>query len=83
MFVRVRVTGVTRRLWWPRACLVQLAALFNQSLLRLVRLLKRSVKFVVLRAEALEALVADELLEHLQWMRRQRRGVHYVGATGS
>ena len=45
--------------------LVKFSALFYETLLGLVRLLQGAVELVVLHVEAFQALVPDELLQHL------------------
>ena len=51
---------------------VQLAALLDQPLLALVRLLQRPVQLLILLAEALQAFVADKLGQDLLEVPLQR-----------
>ena len=57
----------------PSTHLIQLAALFDQSLLGLVALLQCPVQLLILAAEALQALIAHELLQHLRSTRRRSK----------
>ena len=86
-----RIVAEGRRVCAAAAAhLVELAALLDQPLLRFVALLERAVQLVVLGAEALEALVADELLQHLRWRVcrgcvsccYERAGLRRAGASG-
>ena len=62
---RHAVSDLTKNQWNRRAHLVELTALFDQPLLRFVRLFQCPMQLVVLLPETLEGLVAHELLQDL------------------
>ena len=68
-----RRTTTAHPLALPSTRLIQLAALFDQSLLGLVALLQCPVQLLILAAEALQALITHELLQHLRSTRRRSK----------